>query len=1232
MRTTWIRKALFGSRSRTLRRAIRKDDSTTSLQLERLEDRLAPATIVWKQTGAGTFDFATAGNWQGGVVPGAGDIASFTDNITANETINFASAVTLKGIILGDPDNTNSFNLTGSAITLDSAAGIVKNLGTGTTNTTADTIANAITLGANNTALTNNYASAGLSLGGALSGAFSVNKTGVGTVILGGANTFSGGTTIAAGTLSISSDANLGASAGGVTLNGGTLQFTGSGAFIAVAAARTITLGSSGGTIDTSGFGPGSGNQTSIAANITGTGPLTLRAHGDTSDSGGSSNSYLALTGTDSFVGGVTISSGVVLAVDSSFGNTANALTLSGAGGLVAPFSTTIARSITLTGSGTLRTYGGTNVTFSGSIGGTGMLRKTDSGAAVLTGSNTYSGGTRIGSGTLQIGNGGASSFGNGAVTDNGSLVFDTSSNVFVTGVLSGTGSLTQSGSGTTDLKGANTFTGPTVVNAGILIGDGPNSTNSALGTSSTITVNNGGTLESGATDNGLLGKFAAATGTILLNAGGTLTTSSNSTTNHLRAITLAGGILAGTAALVGDATLDGRWDLDLPVTVPANTNVVSMISALGVVLSETGGTQFLVNNSGASPDLAVTGVLSRPASLTIADNGVVKSGAGTMVLSGADTFSGGTTISAGTLELGDGTNDGSLANSNIVDNATLIFNDANVLTYGGTISGSGTVLKSNAGTLTLTGSDTYTGATTISAGILQLGNGTTDGSLTSSSIVDNATLVFNNANALTYGGTISGTGTLNKSSGGTLTLTGSSGSNVLVTVSAGTLAGSGSVGAVSAANGATVAPGGATGSAILSTGTISFVSGSTFHANINGTTAGSGYDQLNVTGAVNLNGATLAIAGSLVPTGGSTFVLIANDGSDPVVDKFNNLPEGAIVSNNFLGSGLSARITYVGGGGNDVAIIVNTPPTISSGPSLYPAPQGVGLAGSSVAADTVYTVVAAPGATVNGDFNAGAAYVYSTTTGALVRKLTEPTPGMNDQFGDSVAVSGTMVVVGAEDANGASGKVYVFNAATGALVSTLAEPLSVQNDLFGQSVSVSGTTVVVGAPGNDTGGNNAGRAYVMDATTGAVLATLAEPTPAAGDLFGNSVAVSGTMIVVGAPGNSTSPNPNGKAYIFSAATGALVATLAEPSPAANDLFGDSVAVSGTTVVVGALDNVRGGAYSGRVYVFSAHVRRRGRHPGGADAGSERPVRRFRGGVGNHRRGWGDRQRREGIL
>ena len=65
--------------------------------------------------------------------------------------------------------------------------------------------------------------------------------------------------------------------------------------------------------------------------------------------------------------------------------------------------------------------------------------------------------------------------------------------------------------------------------------------------------------------------------------------------------------------------------------------------------------------------------------------------------------------------------------------------------------------------------------------------------------------------------------------------------------------------------------------------------------------------------------------------------------------------------------------------------------------------------------------------------------------------------------------------------------------------------------------MAVSGSTVVVGAYWDDTGATDAGAAYIFDATTGNLLRTLNNPTPAATDLFGRSVAVSGSTVVVGA-------------------------------------------------------------------------------------------------------------------
>ncbi len=163
--------------------------------------------------------------------------------------------------------------------------------------------------------------------------------------------------------------------------------------------------------------------------------------------------------------------------------------------------------------------------------------------------------------------------------------------------------------------------------------------------------------------------------------------------------------------------------------------------------------------------------------------------------------------------------------------------------------------------------------------------------------------------------GKITGAGTLN--------------GNVTVN-SGGTLGGTVTVnGTVTTNSGGTVALGNSPG--IVNTGSVSFTSGSTFDVEIGGTTPGNGagfHDQLNVTGTVALGGATLVTSsfGGFVPTDGDTFVIINNDGGDAVSGTFAGLAEGATITN-FLGNGIDATISYVGGDGNDVVLESAAPP-----------------------------------------------------------------------------------------------------------------------------------------------------------------------------------------------------------------------------------------------------------------------------------------------------------------
>ena len=102
-------------------------------------------------------------------------------------------------------------------------------------------------------------------------------------------------------------------------------------------------------------------------------------------------------------------------------------------------------------------------------ISGTGTLSKAGAGTLILTGNNTYTGGTTIGGGTLQIGNGGTAGSIAGNVTNNATLAFNRSNGLTFGGVISGSGAVQQLGPGTTTLTANNTYTGGTVVNAGIL-------------------------------------------------------------------------------------------------------------------------------------------------------------------------------------------------------------------------------------------------------------------------------------------------------------------------------------------------------------------------------------------------------------------------------------------------------------------------------------------------------------------------------------------------------------------------------------------------------------------------------------------------------------------------------------------------------------------------------------------------------------------------------------------
>jgi hypothetical protein len=252
---------------------------------------------------------------------------------------------------------------------------------------------------------------------------------------------------------------------------------------------------------------------------------------------------------------------------------------------------------------------------------------------------------------------------------------------------------------------------------------------------------------------------------------------------------------------------------------------------------------------------------------------------------------------------------------------------------------------------------------------------------------------------------------------------------------------------------------------------------------------------------------------------------------------------------------------------------------------------HSVGISGDTV-------VVGAQGEDTGGS-NAGAAYIFtrSGTTWTQQQKIQASDLQASDNFGYSVAISGDTAVVGAayEDTGAAdAGAAYIFTRSG----TTWTQQQKIQasdpeaNDRFGFAVSIDGDTVVVGANLEDTGGSNAGAAYVFtrSGTTWTQQQKIQASDIQAGDLFGASVSISGDTVVVGATGEDTGAADAGAAYIFtrSGTTWTQQQKIQASDPEANDQFGISVSISGDTVVVGAHQEDTGGADAGAAYIFVA--------------------------------------------
>ena len=253
---------------------------------------------------------------------------------------------------------------------------------------------------------------------------------------------------------------------------------------------------------------------------------------------------------------------------------------------------------------------------------------------------------------------------------------------------------------------------------------------------------------------------------------------------------------------------------------------------------------------------------------------------------------------------------------------------------------------------------------------------------------------------------------------------------------------------------------------------------------------------------------------------------------------------------------------------------------------------------GTSVALSGTTAVVGAPYHRVGKNAQQGAAYVFVQNGGTWSQQaeLTASDGVFLDWFGSSVALSGTTAVVGAPHhsvgPNLQQGAAYVFvqNGSTWTQQAELSASDATGGDRFGVTVAVSGATAVVGAPQHQvgwTGGQGSAYVFVQNGGTWIQQAELTSPDGL--DPFAVSVAVSGATVVVGAPRHTDRTNQQGAAYVFvqNGATWSPQAELTASDATGNDRFGISVAVSGTTAVVGAgAHQVGSNTYQGAAYVF----------------------------------------------
>lgn len=211
---------------------------------------------------------------------------------------------------------------------------------------------------------------------------------------------------------------------------------------------------------------------------------------------------------------------------------------------------------------------------------------------------------------------------------------------------------------------------------------------------------------------------------------------------------------------------------------------------------------------------------------------------------------------------------------------------------------------------------------------------------------------------------------------------------------------------------------------------------------------------------------------------------------------------------------------------------------------------------------------------------------------GDILHAIANPGSGAqaSAEFGFALDLDGDQFVVGAPsaDANGFpnTGEAYLLDATTGLVDVTLANPTPAPGDRFGHAVAISATHVAVGDFRDDNGATDAGSVFIFQRDTGELLREIPNPTPHAFDFFGSALALQADTLIVGAYLDDTSGEDSGATYVFDVESGELIHTLFRPDGEAFDYFGYSVDVSGDHIVASAHRANVGAIDDGEVIVF----------------------------------------------